>query len=94
MAKTVPIWSEDNKAGISIVKTDQKWLRGKHKGEYMWKVVKGDEYLIVDQQEAIKVEEWLEQNPLEREDKTPKEENKPEEVTTCTDNSCGTCKCN
>ncbi|WP_428323644.1 hypothetical protein [Nitrosopumilus sp.] len=84
MSNVMPIWSKDNKAGIQVVKTDQKLLKGKHKGEYMWKVIKGDEFLIVDQQEALRVEEFLNQNPLLRESQEKTcEEHKDSVACTC-----------
>ena len=54
-----PFWKSDNKAEIVVERTDKTYLRGHHRGEPIWKVSKGEEYLLITQQEAM---EWNQYN--------------------------------
>lgn len=50
-----PFWKPDNKAELVVETTGKTFLRGSHRGEPIWKVSKGEEYLLIRQAEAM---EW------------------------------------
>ena len=47
-------WSKGNKGKVSIVKQDEVFKSGPHKGELIYKVFKGSEYLILNRDQAEK----------------------------------------
>lgn len=73
VVKIRPFWSKMNKGILTVTKTEKKFLRGVHRGEPIWEVKKGDEKLIVRQEEALEWQRIIENNPQFVQ---PQEENK------------------
>lgn len=46
-------WKQNNKEEIVVERTDKNFLRGVNRGEPIWKVSKGEEFMLIKQSEAM-----------------------------------------